>query len=214
MELTTLPGMDKAIGWAAGVLADVQGALEHPTALVVHRGLQAQVAEYDKETASKKSFFFKFRDEAARLGRPMRFLLLEWVRLNPASRAPLFIKLFEGSKNFFTRFKGYADTICQMYVLATDCRPIELPDRLAERAQAMEDKMNEEKDKLDRLRAALVQQEKVVDELTTPWRNLDSNVLRTKPVSLPQAAGVVHPDSRPPCGQVAEQGAGHHRGGR
>ena len=38
------------------------------------------------------------------------------------------------------------------------------------------------------------EQQKVVEELTTPWRNLDSDVLRTKPVSLPRTAGIVHPD--------------------
>ena len=50
------------------------------------------------------------------------------------------------------------------------------------------------RDKLRRLQAAMVQQEKVIEELTTPWKNLDSDVLRTKPVSLPRTAGVVHPE--------------------
>ena len=188
------PAMDEAIDWAAGVMAEVQDALEHPTSLVVHRGLQNQVANYQERTASRKSIYLKFQAEATRLDRPMRFLLLEWVRLDPVRRAPLFIGLYKGSKSFFRRFRGYSDTVAQMYVLTTDRRPIELPDLLAERAQSLEDQLEAHTKKLHKLEAAVVQQKKVVEEFTSPWLNLDSDVLNTKPVSLPRKAGVVHPD--------------------
>ena len=194
LELTNLPGMDRAIDWAAGIMAEVQESLEYPTALVVHRGLKDSVADYRVEAASKNSMFTKFWSEALRTGRPMRFLLSEWICTDLARQAPLFIGLFEGSKTFFLRFKGYADTICQMYVLATNRPPLNLPDRLADRAQTLEDQVEEQKDKLWRLQAAMVQQQKVVEELTNPWKSLDSDVLQTKPVSLPRTAGVVHPD--------------------
>lgn len=124
LEMTNLPGLDRAIDWAAGVLAEVQEELEYPTTMVVHRGLRDTVADYQVETASRTSMFTKFRSEAARLGRPMRFLLFEWIWMDPARRAPLFIDLFKGSKTFFNRFKGYADTVCQMYVLATGRDPL------------------------------------------------------------------------------------------
>ena len=81
-----------------------------------------------------------------------------------------------------------------MYVLTTDRAPIELPDLLAERAQALEDQLEAHTKKLHKLEAALVQQKRVVEEFTSPWLNLDSDVLNTKPVSLPRKAGVVHPD--------------------
>ena len=81
-----------------------------------------------------------------------------------------------------------------MYVLTTDRRPIELPDLLAERAQSLEGQVVAETNKLQKLEDAVVQQRKVVEELTSPWLNLDSDVLRTRPVSLPRTAGVVHPD--------------------
>ena len=168
--------------------------MEYHTALVVHRGLKDSVADYRVEAASKNSMFTKFWSEALRTGRPMRFLLSEWICTDLARQAPLFIGLFEGSKTFFLRFKGYADTICQMYVLATNRPPLNLPDRLADRAQTLEDQVEEQKDKLWRLQAAMVQQQKVVEELTNPWKSLDSDVLQTKPVSLPRTAGVVHPD--------------------
>ena len=34
----------------------------------------------------------------------------------------------------------------------------------------------------------------MIEELTTPWKNLDSDVQRTKPVLLPRSAGIVHPE--------------------
>ena len=63
------------------------------------------------------------------------FLLFEWIRADPVCRAPLFIDFFRGSNTFFNRFRGYADTVCQMYVLATGCRPLELPGKLADHAK-------------------------------------------------------------------------------
>ena len=69
LDLTNLPGLDKAVDWAASVLAEVQEELEYPTAMVVHQGLRDTVANYKVEKASRTSMFTVFKSEAARLGR-------------------------------------------------------------------------------------------------------------------------------------------------
>ena len=69
LDLTNLPGLDKAVDWAAGFLAEVQEELDYPTAMVVHQGLRDTVANYKVEKASRTSMFTVFKSEAARLGR-------------------------------------------------------------------------------------------------------------------------------------------------
>ena len=81
-----------------------------------------------------------------------------------------------------------------MYTLATNRASLNLPPLLAERDQTLAMEVDVQREKLSRLEAAAAQQRKVVDDLTNPWRNLDSDTLRTKPVSLPSTAGIVHPD--------------------
>ena len=65
--------------------------------------------------------------------------------------------------------------------------------RVKAREQEKENELEAHKYKLKRLEDAVVQQKKVVEELTNPWMNLDSDTLRAKPVSLPRTAGVVRP---------------------
>ena len=192
LELSNLPNMERAIDWAAGLMAEVQEGLPHPTMLVVHRGLMDSIARYDLALISYGGLYKRFSKEAGRTKRPQRFLVLEWIRLDVLNRAPAFIALFD-NENFFQRFKGYSDTVRRMYQLATDREPLDLPPLLKAREREKANELEDHKYKLQRLEDAAAQQRRVVEEITNPWLNLDSDTLRAKPVSLPRTAGVVRP---------------------
>ena len=193
LELTNMPAMDRAIDWAAGILPEVQKVLPYPTAIIVHHGLVNTVADYRGRSLSKTGLTNTFAREAERLDRSVRFLLFEWIRQDVVNRAPAFIKLFD-SNTFLKQFGGYAETVLQMYQLATDRPPIELPFLLEARQQRKENELAEHQRKLHKLGEAYTQQLRVVEELTNPYMNMDGDTLRAKPVSLPRSAGVVHPD--------------------
>ena len=126
------------------------------------------------------------------MDRSMRFLVLEWIRADPISRAPLFIEFFR-SEYHCERFRGYADTVARMYVLSTGCIPLVIPPALEERARILNEQAEIEIAKLEKLQEAMAHQEMVVNELCSPWHSLDSDVMRLKPLSLPKRAAVVHP---------------------
>ena len=167
-----------------------EGQSLYPVQLLLHPDFVSTAARPDLDHFAP---FHAFKLEADRLRRPVRFLITEWLRLDPSERCPRFIRWFDSQVGFYDRFKGLYEYVVQMFALATNQDP---PVSLA-----TEEKRNRvHQARIEAEQAKLVKAQQIVENCTAllrklqdPHASVDRDIMSIPTVSLPGKAGAIAP---------------------
>ena len=174
--------------WEGPVPDSPEAPHQFPISLLLHPDLVSSSATPDFDRCS---VFDAFRFEAERTRHPIRFLVAEWLRLDPLTRCPIFIGWFDSQDGFYDRFKGLYEYACQMFSLSSNRDAPSSPATEALRARIHRDRISREQAKLARAQEIVQNCQAVVDKLKDPFAAVDQDIMSIPTVSLPGKSGII-----------------------
>ena len=167
-----------------------EGQSQYPVQLLLHQDLASTAADPDLEHFAP---FHAFKLEADRLRRPVRFLITEWLRLDPCERCPLFIGWFDSEAGFYDRFKGLYEYVVQLFALATNQDPPASRATEEKRSRVHQARIEAEQAKLAKAEQIVQNCTALLQKLQDPLAAVDRDIMAIPTVSLPGKAGTTAP---------------------
>ena len=163
---------------------------QYPVQLLLHPDFAGTAADPDLDHFAP---FHAFKLEADRLRRPVRFLITEWLRLDPCERCPRFIEWFDSQAGFYDRFKGLYEYVVQLFALATNQDPPVSRATEEKRNRVHQARIDAEQAKLAKAQQIVQNCTALLQKLQDPHASVDRDMMSIPTVSLPGKAGAIAP---------------------